>query len=559
MSSPAVLCTHFDTPEGRWALVSEFTSEDAVNQFVPHISAQLGGDDLSMGASGADTSPVVPTPPVPSSSSSAPKFGASSTIMASAGIMFGGSDNSNSTGTPASAGTASKPNTHVLANRPTRVAILRSPVAANAVGERAGDERAGRSAAHGRGLVTKSTSSFVSRIITNENLARWIVDAQTVYVLFNAPKSLGVVGVQADNFGETLARLDLAASTPVCFDANRATRSGSRLDVVLGFVQGNIVWYDAISGKYARLNKNSGYKAAIVCIRWLPGSDSLFMVGMADGAVMVMDRTKEDFSVPSIAARAVTALDTFETAAPLKPKSNPVSYWKVGARAITSIEFSPDAQRVAVTSEDGALRVIDYLNEELEDVYLSYFGALTCCAWSNDGKYVVAGGKDDLITVWSYDEQTVVARCQGHASWVRGIVFDPGHESEHTHRFFSVGDDARLLVWDLSLAALHRPRALAHRTATGASSAGPAAPSRSFAEPPHKPAVGYEGHAGIVHARMPKGSVAVLQPLMAETIHEAPICSLELSQDLLVTACRRGVIKMWKRPRTADLSAYLPG
>jgi WD40 repeat protein len=44
--------------------------------------------------------------------------------------------------------------------------------------------------------------------------------------------------------------------------------------------------------------------------------------------------------------------------------------------------------------------------------------------WSPDG-YVVIGGEDDLITVWSFVERQVVARGCGHKSCVSVISFDP--------------------------------------------------------------------------------------------------------------------------------------
>ncbi|KAJ2081662.1 hypothetical protein H4R24_002186 [Coemansia sp. RSA 988] len=613
MSTQPVLCTHFDTPEGRWALVSEFTTEEAANQFSPQLAQKLGGDDLSAGANGVESNLMPSVPATPSTNSintSGMRFSTASAAIASSGIIFGDSNSQASSTVAATSSGTSKSYTHILSNRPTCVSIFQSP----AFSTDSGSGEAGsisrntaqpgisgshasestlqsgtggsrghgfrqnilhlgktnatnptiQAAAHGRGTVTKSTSAFVSRIITNENLARWIISehAQTTYLLFNAPRSMVFVGLQPDCNGETLARLDLVSNTPLCHDINQTTRSESRIDMVMGFVQGNIVWHDPISGKYSRLNKNSGYSPAIMCVRWLPNADSLFIVGTADGSLMIMDRTKEDFCVPALATadKHVDSMDTFEVAYPLKPKSNPVAYWKVSNSPITSIAFSPDAQRVAVTSEDGALRIIDYPSEILEDVYLSYFGGLSCCAWSDDGKYVVAGGKDDLITVWSYYDQSIVARCQGHESWVRDIVFDPlGHEDENTYRFMSVGDDAKLLVWDFSLAALHRPRVPIHRATTNVSqstAAGGLAGSFNELHLSERPDNG-DLPSAVVHSRMAQESVAVLQPLISVAIHDSPLCSLQFSRDLLVTACRRGIIKVWRRPPPFDLTTYL--
>lgn len=37
---------------------------------------------------------------------------------------------------------------------------------------------------------------------------------------------------------------------------------------------------------------------------------------------------------------------------------------------------------------------------------------------SMDGKYILTGGEDDLVQVWSMDERKVVAWGEGHNSWV---------------------------------------------------------------------------------------------------------------------------------------------
>jgi hypothetical protein len=37
------------------------------------------------------------------------------------------------------------------------------------------------------------------------------------------------------------------------------TRSTSQIDVIIGFSTGDIVWFDPISNKYARINKNVFY------------------------------------------------------------------------------------------------------------------------------------------------------------------------------------------------------------------------------------------------------------------------------------------------------------
>ncbi|KAF5940703.1 hypothetical protein HYC85_021870 [Camellia sinensis] len=76
-----------------------------------------------------------------------------------------------------------------------------------------------------------------------------------------------------------------------------------------------------------------------------------------------------------------------------------------------------------------------------------------------DGKYILTGGEDDLVQVWSMEDRKVVAWGEGHNSWVSGVAFDSywsspssdGLEEHVMYRFGSVGQDTQLLLWDLEM------------------------------------------------------------------------------------------------------------
>lgn len=93
-------------------------------------------------------------------------------------------------------------------------------------------------------------------------------------------------------------------------------------------------------------------------------------------------------------------------------------------------------------------------------LYTSYYGGMMCVCWSPDGRYIVTGGQDDLVSIWSLEDSMLVARCQGHNSWVTAVAFDPWRCDERNYRIGSVGEDCRLLLWDFSVGMLHRPRAV---------------------------------------------------------------------------------------------------
>ena len=77
-------------------------------------------------------------------------------------------------------------------------------------------------------------------------------------------------------------------------------------------------------------------------------------------------------------------------------KTNPVAYWKVANMKINAVAFSPNHRHLAMSFDDGSVRIIDYLKEKLLSVFFGYFGAMLCVCWSPDGKYLVTGGQGRL-------------------------------------------------------------------------------------------------------------------------------------------------------------------
>jgi hypothetical protein len=64
------------------------------------------------------------------------------------------------------------------------------------------------------------------------------------------------------------------------------------------------------------------------------------------------------------------------------------------------------------------------------------------CPSTNDQ----TGGQDDLLTIFSPWEQRVIARCQGHSSFVSSVAFDDLRCDGRTYRFGSVGEDNKLIL-----------------------------------------------------------------------------------------------------------------
>jgi WD40 repeat protein len=212
--------------------------------------------------------------------------------------------------------------------------------------------------------------------------------------------------------------------------------------------------------------------------------------------------------------------------------------------SINSIAFSPDGQLLAIVSEDGTLTILDYMHERVLDVYRSYYGAMLCVTWSPDGQYVLTGGQDDLVSIWSIADQALVARCVGHQSWVTDVKFDPWRCDERNYRFGSVGEDCRLLLWDFSVGMLGRPKAMRQRGSVSSHHADRRASistASRIGSATNLAAVDRTGAAEIIHEVNSKASTANLPPVMSKRIGEEPMSWLGFEEHCILTACKDGM------------------
>lgn len=97
-----------------------------------------------------------------------------------------------------------------------------------------------------------------------------------------------------------------------------------------------------------------------------------------DGSLVVYDKEKEDaayfpeengihtngHSEKNGAIERIAKLHVGKSVHSRNQKFNPVSVWKLSNQRINAFAFSPDSRHLAVVSEDGSLRIIDYLKEQ---------------------------------------------------------------------------------------------------------------------------------------------------------------------------------------------------
>ncbi|KAI5790445.1 catabolite repression protein creC [Pyronema domesticum] len=371
--------------------------------------------------------------------------------------------------------------------------------------------------------IVKSNSSFVSRTITHDKFEKRMGERRTegLVGIVNINRALEWLDMESAIKHEPLTKILFTKAHPLCHDINPLTRSPTCLDVIIGFSTGDIIWFEPFSNKYTRINKNGLINtSAVTSISWLPQSPSLFLAAHADGSLIVYDRNKDDSPfVPEAIGHPGNSLNTYfsilKSVSSENQRTNPLSYWNVAKAQITGFKFSPDKEHLAVVSEDQCLRVINFVKERLVICHPSYFGAFTCVAWSPDGRYIISGGQDDLVTIWSARDHRIVARCEGHHSWVTDVAFDPWRCDERTYRFGTVGADCRLLLWDFSEIMLNKPKGRQDEDEVG-------------------PAT--------------RASVPVLPPVMSKEVDNEPLSQIVFLREAVVTACESGCVKWWERP-----------
>ncbi|KAF3909481.1 hypothetical protein AA313_de0203340 [Arthrobotrys entomopaga] len=225
--------------------------------------------------------------------------------------------------------------------------------------------------------IQKSNSSFISRVIMHEALTKKLQEtgaSEDLFVFANINRAYHWLNLSAkQNKQESLSKVLFTKAHPICHDVNHVTKGATHVDIVMGFSTGDIVWFEPMSNKYSRLNKNGAINnSAVLDIQWIPGSDNLFLAGHGDGSLVVYDKEKEDASfVPEeFLEEGVSPKKHMSGFFPTKSvnskiqKFNPVAYWNVAKQAINAFAFSPDHKHLAVVSEDGRLCIINILKEE---------------------------------------------------------------------------------------------------------------------------------------------------------------------------------------------------
>uniref|UniRef100_A0A6B2L2M7 Anaphase-promoting complex subunit 4-like WD40 domain-containing protein n=1 Tax=Arcella intermedia TaxID=1963864 RepID=A0A6B2L2M7_9EUKA len=339
-------------------------------------------------------------------------------------------------------------------------------------------------------------------------------------------------------------------STLSSFSLNRFTSNTSSLDLLFGFVTGDILSHDPFMDTQGppivqAFNKMHHLTdKPIQKLDWIPGKVDLFIASLADGTLLFFDRTiksEEPISTKNL-PKPLESSQFFSL--PGKPKHNPIKQWHIHDSKIRDYSFSPSGSVIALACQDGSLRFLEWETDKQLHLSHSYYGGFVCVCWSYDGKFVAAGSEDDLITVWEveYSPGTLNSTCryrgEGHHSWPSCISFDYWLAEEKIYRIGSVGEDGRLCLWEFN------PTVTCSRKRVDSLS-GKKSPSQSK----------LNGNGSSNGKSATKGQVGMelsevedLIPIVSQQIHSTPcsaVCFMSTTD--ILTAAWGGEFKYWKK------------
>lgn len=400
---------------------------------------------------------------------------------------------------------------------------------------------------------TVGTTSL-SNLNSNPNF-----DGKGTYLIFNVGDTIFISDLNSQD-KDPIKSIHFSNSNPLCHAFDPDAKDGH--DLLIGLNSGDVYSVSLrqqlqdlgkkLVGAHHYNKDGTVNNSRCTSVAWVPKGDGAFVVAHADGNLYVYEKNKDGAADPSFpAAKDQTQ---FSVAHARTSKSNPIARWHICQGSINSIAFSNDGVHMAAVGRDGYLRVFDYLKEQVICGGKSYYGALLCCAWSGDGKYILTGGEDDLVQVWSMEDRKVVAWGEGHNSWVSGVAFDPYWSPPNSddsgenvvYRFGSVGQDTQLLLWDLEANEIVVPL---RRCAPGGS---PLVGSPTYSTASQSSHWDNACPIGTLQPSPSMRDVPKLSPVVAHRVHTEPLSGLIFTQESVITACREGHIKVWMRPGCAE-------
>ncbi|KAH3660460.1 hypothetical protein OGAPHI_007046 [Ogataea philodendri] len=333
--------------------------------------------------------------------------------------------------------------------------------------------------------LVRSTSNFIAKVLTADGFNRKFSNSESVLLACHGRVlNLITLADDAKEIDAEIPLLKVVFSTGIITAMSHihyVTTSGeTALDVLIAFASGDIFWLNIPKLKYSRWNKNAKLKnKPVISLQW-SNCGNFATVGFGDGEVMIFHRDFEDSEVYKVEERNAEKLKNISVLHSLKSSpsstfSNPIAHYKFSSKAITGLNCHPEFSNIwAVACDDGFVRIFDMFAEHITDLVSSYYGGVLDVLFTRDGKYLLTGGEDDIVSVFEFTNVglsntsngliKLVVRLEGSRSWVRAINVDLFKTTSGLlYRIGTAGDDGSIRFYEFQPRNLPKIRKLKAR------------------------------------------------------------------------------------------------
>lgn len=105
--------------------------------------------------------------------------------------------------------------------------------------------------------------------------------------------------------------------------------------------------------------------------------------------------------------------------------------------------FSPDGLQIAFSLLD-SIHIWDFMTHKLLMVIKNNGKKIHCIAYMPDGKHIVSGGVDKIVSIWNLSNGECTRQLKGHASTINTIAI-----SKDGSYIYSAGDDYNIRLWSI--------------------------------------------------------------------------------------------------------------
>lgn len=122
----------------------------------------------------------------------------------------------------------------------------------------------------------------------------------------------------------------------------------------------------------------------------------------------------------------------------------PLASFDENSQGVTAVAFSPDGRFFAASGRDGLTRVWRTDKKQIWKILGEHAGWVKCLSFSQDGKLLATAGSDKSIKVWDTSVWRPVQTLTGHERSINAVQFSPDSKI-----LASAGDDETVRIWDV--------------------------------------------------------------------------------------------------------------